>query len=89
MKALIQRELGEEMTDQELASAIGVSVRTLENILTNKFLEDPTRWDKEVCRPSGGETEQAGFSAFGSGDTGEKSKQHALKMAQERIDSIG
>ena len=89
MKALIQRELGEEMTDQELASAIGVSVRTLENILTNKFLEDPTRWDEEVCRPSGGETEQAGFSEFGSGDTGEKSKQHALKMAQERIDSIG
>ena len=46
LKGLIHRELGEGMTEKELASAIGVSLRTLENILANKFPEDPARWEK-------------------------------------------
>lgn len=46
VKGLILRELGEGMTENELASTIGVSLRTLENILADKFPEDPTNWDK-------------------------------------------
>jgi SOS-response transcriptional repressor LexA len=46
LKGLIHRELGEGMTEKELASAIGVSLRTLENILADKFPEDPARWEK-------------------------------------------
>ena len=42
LKGLIHRELGEGMTEKELASAIGVSLRTLENILADKFPEDPS-----------------------------------------------
>ena len=45
LKGLIHRELGEGMTEKELASAIGVSLRTLENILADKFPEDPARWE--------------------------------------------
>ena len=48
LKGLIHRELGEGMTEKELASAIGVSLRTLENILADKFPEDPARWEKFV-----------------------------------------
>ena len=46
LKGLIHRELGEGMTEKELASAIGVSLQTLKNILANKFPEDPARWEK-------------------------------------------
>jgi SOS-response transcriptional repressor LexA len=46
LKGLIHRELGEGMTEKELASAIDVSLQTLENILANKFPEDPARWEK-------------------------------------------
>ena len=46
VKGLILRELGEGMTEKELASTIGVSLRTLENILANKFSEDPASWEK-------------------------------------------
>ena len=46
LKGLIHRELGEGMTEKELASAIGVSLRTLENILADKFPEDSARWEK-------------------------------------------
>lgn len=46
LKGLIHRELGEGMTEQELASAIGVSLRTLEQILVNRFPEDPASWEK-------------------------------------------
>ena len=46
VKGLILRELGEGMTENELVSAIGVSPRTLENILADKFPEDPASWKK-------------------------------------------
>lgn len=46
LKGLIQRELVEGMTEKELASAIGVSLQTIENILADKFPEDPSRWEK-------------------------------------------
>lgn len=46
LKGLIQRELVEGMTEKELASAIGVSLQTIDNILTDKFPEDPARWEK-------------------------------------------
>lgn len=45
VKSLIQEELGEGMTEQELASSIGVSLQTLENILADKFPEDPANWE--------------------------------------------
>lgn len=46
LKGLIHRELGEGITEKELASAIGVSLRTLDNILADKFPEDPATWEK-------------------------------------------
>ena len=46
LKGLIHRELGEGMTEKELASAIGVSLRTLGNILADTLPEDPARWEK-------------------------------------------
>lgn len=46
LKRLIHRELGEGMTEQELASATGVSVRTLESILDDLSPEDPATWEK-------------------------------------------
>lgn len=45
-KGLILRELGEGMTEKELASAIGVSLRTLKNILADKFPKDSAIWEK-------------------------------------------
>ena len=46
LKGLIQRELAEGVTEKELASAIGVSMQTIENILTDKFPEDDAKWKK-------------------------------------------
>ena len=46
LKGLIHRELGEGMTKKELASAIGVSLQTLEDILADKFTQDTARWEK-------------------------------------------
>jgi len=46
VKGLILRELGEGTTEKELASAIGVSQKTLEDILADKFPEDSARWEK-------------------------------------------
>ena len=45
LKGLILLELDEGMTKNELASAIGVSPRTHENILADKFPEDPASRD--------------------------------------------
>jgi len=42
LKGLIYRELGEGLTEEELASAIGVSVRTIANILIDELPQDPT-----------------------------------------------
>lgn len=44
LKGLIYRELGEGLTENELATAIGVSRQTIENILADKFPKDITLW---------------------------------------------
>jgi plasmid maintenance system antidote protein VapI len=41
LKGLIHRELGEGLTEEELASAVGVSVRTIANILVDELPHDP------------------------------------------------
>ncbi|HEV8326506.1 MAG TPA: S24 family peptidase [Nitrospiraceae bacterium] len=45
LKGLIHRELGEGLTEEELAGAVGVSVRTIADILADEFLEDPAIWE--------------------------------------------
>ena len=45
LKGLVQRELGEGVTEKELAAAVGVSVRTIRNILADKLPEDPAIWE--------------------------------------------
>jgi len=46
LKSLLYRELGEGLTEEELASAIGVPARTIGNILTNKLPRDHATWAK-------------------------------------------
>lgn len=46
LKGLIHRELGEGLSEQELATAVGVSVRTLAYILADKTPEDPALWQQ-------------------------------------------
>lgn len=46
LKGLIHRELGEGMTEKELASTIRVPLRTLVNILAGKDPKDPAIWGK-------------------------------------------
>jgi SOS-response transcriptional repressor LexA len=46
LKGLVHRELGEGLTEEELASAIGVSVRTIANILTDELPQDPAIWEQ-------------------------------------------
>lgn len=46
LKGLIHRELGEGLTERELASLVGVSFRTIVNILGNKTPDDPAVWEK-------------------------------------------
>lgn len=46
LKGLIHRELGEGLTEEELASAVGVSVRTIANILTDELPQDPAIWEQ-------------------------------------------
>ena len=43
-KGLIHRELGEGLTEKELAAAVGVSPRTIDRILANKPPYDPAVW---------------------------------------------
>ena len=45
LKGLVQRELGEGLTEEELASAVGVPVRTIANILVDELPQDPTIWE--------------------------------------------
>ena len=45
LKYLVHRELGEGMTEKELASAVGVSVQTIANILADDLSHDPTIWE--------------------------------------------
>ncbi len=60
LKGLVHRELGEGLTEEELASAVGVSVRTITNILVAKLPQDPVileqfaryfRMDADFCEP--------------------------------------
>jgi SOS-response transcriptional repressor LexA len=44
LKSLIYRELGEGLTENELATAIGVSRQTIENILADKLPKDIILW---------------------------------------------
>ena len=44
LKGLIHRELGEGLTEEELASAVGVTVRTIANIIADE-LQDPAIWE--------------------------------------------
>ena len=46
LKGLVHRELGEGLTEKELASAVGVPLRTLANILSDKDPEDRAIWEK-------------------------------------------
>ena len=46
LKGLIHRELGEGMTEKELASAVQVPLRTLTNILAGKDPKDPAVWEQ-------------------------------------------
>ena len=46
LKGLIHRELGEGLTEQEMASSVGVSERTIANILADKLPQDPSIWEK-------------------------------------------
>jgi SOS-response transcriptional repressor LexA len=45
LKHLVHRELGEGLTEEELASAVGVSVRTIANILVDDLPQDPAIWE--------------------------------------------
>lgn len=46
LKGLVHRELGEGLTEEELASAIGVSERTIANILLDELPQDPGIWEQ-------------------------------------------
>lgn len=39
LKGLVHRELGEGVTEKELAAAVGVSARTIGNILVGQLLK--------------------------------------------------
>ena len=45
LKGLVHRELGEGLTEEELASAVGVSARTIANILVDEPPQDPAVWE--------------------------------------------
>lgn len=45
IKGLIQRELGEGLTEEELASAVGVPVQTIADILVDELPQDPAIWE--------------------------------------------
>ena len=44
LKGLVRRELGEGISETQLASSVGVSLRTIGNILGDKHPQDPTIW---------------------------------------------
>jgi transcriptional regulator with XRE-family HTH domain len=45
LKGLVHRELGEGLTEEELASAVGVSVQTIANILADELPRDSRTWE--------------------------------------------
>ena len=44
LEGLVHRELGEGLTEEELASAVEVSVQTIVNILADKLPHDRAIW---------------------------------------------
>jgi hypothetical protein len=46
LKGLVHRELGEGLTEEDLASAVGVPLRTITDILVNELPEDPAIWER-------------------------------------------
>ncbi len=46
LNGLIYRELSEGLTEEELASAVGVSVRTITDILADELPQDPAIWEQ-------------------------------------------
>jgi len=46
LKGLVHRELSEGLTETELASAVGVSVQTIDNILVDEVPPDPEIWEQ-------------------------------------------
>ena len=46
LKGLVHRELGEGLTEEELAFAVGVSVLTVSNILADELPEDHQTWEQ-------------------------------------------
>ena len=45
LKGLVHRELGEGLTEEELASGVEVSVRTIANILADEPPQDRAIWE--------------------------------------------
>jgi len=45
LQGLVHRELGEGLTEEALASAVGVSVRTIANILADELPQDRRTWE--------------------------------------------
>jgi SOS-response transcriptional repressor LexA len=45
LKGLVQRELGEGLTEKQLASVVGVSVRTISTILADELPQDGAIWE--------------------------------------------
>ena len=46
LKSLMQREMSEGLTEEELASTVGVSVQTITEILADNLTHDPAIWDQ-------------------------------------------
>ena len=46
LKSLVHRELGEGMTEKELASVVGVPLRTIASILIGRDPQNPATWEK-------------------------------------------
>jgi transcriptional regulator with XRE-family HTH domain len=46
LKGLVHRELGEGLTEEELAFAVGVSVPTISNILAGELPQDHRTWER-------------------------------------------
>src|SRR3954469_16175780 len=46
LKGLVHRELGEGLNEEELASAVGVPVRTIDDILSDELPQDSAIWEQ-------------------------------------------
>jgi SOS-response transcriptional repressor LexA len=46
LKGLVHRELGEGVSEEELASAVGVSARTIADILADELPQEPALWER-------------------------------------------